>query len=202
MATVADFLPETATQAIFEATETSNRWIELFEGAAFGDSWRKAYVLERTERATPLVDFAALAETALAALRCPRCADAHERLGPSLLRCVACGRLAPRDTMKAWDVRADARTLWCEPAWQPEALAPLLHGFADLDDPDASLVLHAPPGAIAAEDALAYAGAALGGRVLPERIDIAISPDAMTAEKEETAIVVNPSIFELFSPVP
>lgn len=201
MASLADFVPETAAHAVVEATENSSRWIELFESAAFGDSWRKAYVLERTELATPLVEFAALEETALTALRCPRCAAAHERLGPSLLRCVACGRLAPRDTMNAWDVRTEARSLWCEPAWQPEALAPLLHGFADLDDPKASLVLHARPGAIATEEALACAGLALSGRALPDHIDVAISADPMTAEQQETAIFVDASIFGLFSPV-
>lgn len=197
MASLADFVPEVTPHATLEATANTRQWVELFENASFGDSWRKAYLLERRKPTEPRVDHADLEPTVLDALRCQACGSGLERLGPALLRCGGCAHLVAQDTMRAWDVRPGSTSFWCRPQWQPDALAPLLHSFADLDPRDTSLHLHAPPGSIPAEDALACAAAAMGGRDLPDHVDVVIVTDS--PQPEPTATVIQPSVLELFS---
>ena len=171
MASLADFTPETAAGASLDATRNPAAWLELFESAVFGDSWRKAYLIERLEAADPIVDRSCLPETTLAALRCPRCAGGLARPAEAILRCDECAQVAARDRRGWWDVRPGRRTLWCEPPWTPEALSKPLHGFADLDAGDATLVLRAPA-QLDTETALAAVMAALAGRELPEHVDV------------------------------
>ncbi|MEX2196855.1 MAG: class I SAM-dependent methyltransferase [Thermoleophilaceae bacterium] len=197
MASLADFIPEVTPHATLEATANARQWVELFEAASFGDSWRKAYLLERSEPAGPHVDQADLEPTLLRALRCQACGGRLERLGPSLLRCGGCAHLVARDTMRAWDVRPESKSLWCSPEWRPDALSQVLRGFADLNEGNASLQLHAPPGSIGAEDALACAAAALDGRELPDHVDVAIVTDS--PHPGPTATVIEASALELFS---
>ena len=188
MATIADFLGHTAARASAEATHAAADWVNLFQTASFGDSWRKGYVLERVSPVEPLVDLRDLEATTVAALRCQACRAPFDRPEPDLLVCTGCGQHAPRNAQRAFDLRAGAppavrRTFWCEPTWRVESLAPLLHRFADLGDPSATLVLRAEPGTITGEEALALAGQALGGRSLPEQVDVVILADELTPER-------------------
>ena len=191
MATLADMIAQTEAAARFEATWHSDQWLDLFAGAPFGESGRKGWVLERIDPLEPLVDNGRLEETTLAALRCQACESPFERDGSDLLRCTGCGAHARFDpALRVWDLAtapaapAPRRTYWCEPSWRAAELAPLLHGFADLDDPNASLVLRAAPGKVDSQAALRCAVEALGGRELAPHVDVVVLTDALAPEAE------------------
>src|SRR2546423_5401364 len=85
---VADFLTPFTAQAAQEAAERPAEWVRLFEAARFGSSWRKGWIIEREQAVAPLVgpDADGLEAATLAAVRCPDCGGAFERVELEQLR--------------------------------------------------------------------------------------------------------------------
>jgi SAM-dependent methyltransferase len=161
-----DMLPVTAHGAAVEFSRHRAEWIDLFATATFGDSFRKAWSIERVEARTPLVGRDCGRPEVAAALRCPDCAGAHRDLV-----CTGCGRRVTVDATGAWDLADPAPTaapaldtdagtiLWLAPAWErPETWVPALAAYIELTRPedDCCLVLHAP-GVPAVADAVVRA---------------------------------------------
>jgi len=199
MSNLVDFTPETTRMAAADATSYHADWLALFENAVFGESSRKAYVIEREQPTAPIVEQGELQRTVLRALRCPRCASPTEPLAPLLLRCIECQHLVARDRAGVWDLRPGPSTFWHEPEWHAELLAPLLHGFADLDHPEARLILRARPEIIDGASALACAAAALGDRALAEHVDVVVLAEGLAPAEEQTrrsdAVIIDPEVF-------
>ncbi len=209
MVSISEMIAPLAAEASVEAHDRRDEWMELFNSACFGSSGRKGFILERIEAADAVVQAGGTEAGTLRALRCQSCAAGFEALDRTKLRCLGCGRVAERDPTGAWDVAMTApqeraetgATYWYTPTWRLDELRAVLHGFADLDDPAASLVLRAAPDMIDAADAVARANEALGGRELGDRVNVVILADKLSAEHErslrEDAVVVTASSFNV-----
>ena len=126
-----ELLPQFIPAATREYDLHRDRWVELFAGATFGDSPRKAWAIERVEARRPLVGPDCPRGDVAAALRCPDCGAAHRDL-----TCTGCGRPVTTDAAGAWDLATgaaplppasarldtDAATiLWLTPDWERAA---------------------------------------------------------------------------------
>ena len=98
MAVVADMFPHFMAEAARSVHAHGGDWAGVFEAASFGDSFRKAWVLERVEPLAPLVDRDRVEETMEPALRYPSCGG---ELAPA---CAGCGALVRRLPNGVWDV--------------------------------------------------------------------------------------------------
>jgi hypothetical protein len=164
LAVLGDMMPELSAQAVGEAASNRGEWTELFASSCFGDSYRKAFLLERIDEREPVARVDRLLETAVAALRCPHCGSGLALEG-DLGRCEGCGAELHRDEMGAWDVGAmrpgtrssrpaasqpaadaparpvkldtqAARRLWLSPDWaRPESWLPALAAHVAFGEP-------------------------------------------------------------------
>ena len=94
LAVVADTDPELAPLARAEVARRPRLWSELFNASADSSSFRVGWVLERRQPAVALVRRERLAETTIAALRCPGCGSCE----PTLAR----DDLGALDLTEAW----------------------------------------------------------------------------------------------------
>jgi len=192
MASVADFMPALAGQAVHEATVRTDDWLRVFDGASFGGSWRKGYVLERVDAPPTLVDQRDLEPTALAALRCQDCGGAFAAVEDDLLRCGGCARLAPRTPGRIWDLSAspfaglatgDAPYVWCDPAWDdPRRLGATLHALSA--GAGEAVVLRARPQAVSGEQAAGLAVGFLQDTGLLATTEVVVLDEPLTAGHE------------------
>jgi SAM-dependent methyltransferase len=103
-----DVVPGLADHAAVEWARNRAQWEALFRNAAFGDCYRKGWVIEREMPATALVSAADLRTSVWGAARCPACGQpalAAESVG---VRCGNCGHGAGPDASGAVDLRAPA----------------------------------------------------------------------------------------------
>jgi hypothetical protein len=145
---VAESMPHLAVSAADELARNRDAWNELFAGATFGGSPRKAWVMDRVHARTPLVGRDCSPDDVAAALVCPQCGATHR--GDA---CAGCGRPLSPDPSGAWDVASafDGRTLdsdaatvlWFTPAsWEvQDAWMPVLDAYIALSGADADCCL-------------------------------------------------------------
>jgi SAM-dependent methyltransferase len=101
-----DIVPTYAGIAAAEFQRNHAEWMRVCEGATFGSSWRKIWLLERVEVRNPIIAPHAPARDVAAALRCPACGSAHRDLV-----CVGCDRVVTVDAAGAWDAATIERAL-------------------------------------------------------------------------------------------
>jgi hypothetical protein len=185
-----DMLPAFARDGAMEFQRHRDQWIDLFASATFGDSQRKAWLIERVEARQPLVGPGCGRSEVAVALRCPDCGGTHRDLV-----CIGCGRGVTVDTAGAWDLATPAPTLdtnagtilWLAPDWnRPNTWMPALEAYVQLSGPedDCCLVLHAPgaPGVAAAVSEACHrvADSKSFGDVLLVDTPMAVPPRAQT----------------------
>jgi SAM-dependent methyltransferase len=106
LAVLGDVVPGLAEHAAVEWAGNRAQWEALFRVAAFGDSYRKGWVIERDTRRPALVETGDLRSSVWGATRCPSCGQpalAAESVG---VRCGNCGHGAGPDASGAVDLRA------------------------------------------------------------------------------------------------
>jgi len=118
-----DVVPGLAEHAAAEWQRNRSQWEALFRAATFGESYRKAWVIERSARRAALVDPGDVRGTVWGATRCPACGRTTLTLDGDGLRCGACGHTAGRDTSNAIDLHAPG-----------VAAAPAMHASAGHSD--------------------------------------------------------------------
>jgi SAM-dependent methyltransferase len=101
-----DVVPGLADHAAAEWAHNRAQWEALFTNAAFGDCYRKGWLIERATRQTALVGAADLRTSVWSATRCPSCGRPALALDGDGVRCGACGHAAGRDASNAVDLRA------------------------------------------------------------------------------------------------
>lgn len=162
------------------ARDEREQWLSLFGAARFGDGLRGAWVLERDEARTPIVQPGDVPGGTVRALRCPGCAGSLA-LTDGLPACTACGRRCPQDPEGSWDVTGPG--WFCEPSWQPASLQTLLRRF-DAEHPvRGSLTLLARPERCDEPTAVRLVLEALDGHDVRDGLDI----DIVTAPPADTA---------------
>jgi SAM-dependent methyltransferase len=103
-----DVVPGLADRAAVEWARNREQWQALFRAAAFGDCYRKGWVIERDARRAALVGAGDLRASIWGATRCPACGQpalVAESVG---VRCGNCGHAAGPDASGAVDLRAPA----------------------------------------------------------------------------------------------
>jgi SAM-dependent methyltransferase len=103
-----DVVPGLAEHAAVEWAHNRAQWEALFRAAAFGDTFRKGWVIERSEPVTALVGAADLRTAVWGATRCPACGQAALAPESVGVRCGNCGHAAGPDATGAVDLRAPA----------------------------------------------------------------------------------------------
>lgn len=113
MMVIADMFPEFSAYARAEFESEPEAWVRAFEGARFGSSGRRGYLISRDDPATAVVDVRALRATVWNAVRCPVCEHAGLRsasaagVGADFL-CPSCGHRVELDETRAYDLRSPA----------------------------------------------------------------------------------------------
>jgi hypothetical protein len=173
---IGDILPLSSGRAWIEFSRHRDEWTELFATATFGDSGRKAWLVERDETRTPLIGSGCSRDEVKAALRCPDCGGSY-----GALACDRCGRPLAVDSSAAWDLASpwrgasrvlpletDAATiLWLSPRWERQGdWMPALERYIELTSPadDCCLVLDAGLGGDEVVAAVQQACAELAGK--------------------------------------
>jgi SAM-dependent methyltransferase len=108
LAVLGDVVPGMAEHAATEWSHNRAQWQTLFSAAAFGESFRKGWVIERQERRPALVSAGDLRASIWSATRCPACGQAPLAADGAGVRCGNCGHAAGPDTSDALDLRAPA----------------------------------------------------------------------------------------------
>jgi SAM-dependent methyltransferase len=121
-----DVVPGLAEHAAMEWTRNRAQWQALFSAAAFGDCYRKGWVIERPTRGAALVDAGNVRTSVWSAARCPVCGRPALTLDGDGVRCGACGHTAARDASNAVDLRAPAASAPAVPLASPRGDALLL----------------------------------------------------------------------------
>lgn len=103
-----DVVPGLAEHAAVEWARHRPEWEALFRSAAFGDCYRKGWVIERDDRRPALVGAADLRTSVWRATRCPACGHAALAAESVGVRCGNCGHAAGPDDSGAVDLRAPA----------------------------------------------------------------------------------------------
>ncbi|HEY2320850.1 MAG TPA: glycosyltransferase [Solirubrobacteraceae bacterium] len=103
-----DVVPGLAEHAAIEWTRNRSQWEALFRAAAFGDCYRKGWVIEHATPAAALVGAGDVRTSVWSAARCPACGRPALALDGDGVRCDACGHAAVRDASNAIDLRAPA----------------------------------------------------------------------------------------------
>ena len=101
-----DVVPGLAEHAAAEWSRNRAQWQALFTGAAFGECYRKGWVIERATRRSAHVVAADLRTSVWSATRCPACGRPALAKEGDGVRCGACGHAAGRDASHAIDLRA------------------------------------------------------------------------------------------------
>ena len=126
LAVLGDVVPGLAEHAAMEWTRNRAQWQVLFTAAAFGDCYRKGWVIERATRGAALVDAGGVRTSVWSAARCPVCGRPALALDGEGVRCGACGHTAGRDASDAVDLRAPATSAPAVPLPSPPGDALLL----------------------------------------------------------------------------
>ncbi|MGZ4244430.1 MAG: methyltransferase domain-containing protein [Solirubrobacteraceae bacterium] len=103
-----DVVPGLAEHAALEWTRNRAQWQALFSAAAFGDCYRKGWVIERETRRPALVGAGDLRSSVWGATRCPSCGQPALVAESVRVRCGNCRHGAEPDASGAVDLRAPA----------------------------------------------------------------------------------------------
>jgi SAM-dependent methyltransferase len=103
-----DVVPGLADHAAVEWARHRAQWEALFRAAAFGDCYRKGWVIEREDRRLALVGAADLRTSVWGATRCPSCGRPALAPVSAGVCCGNCGHAAGPDASGAVDLQAPA----------------------------------------------------------------------------------------------
>ncbi|HEY1713558.1 MAG TPA: glycosyltransferase [Solirubrobacteraceae bacterium] len=106
LSVLGDVVPGLAERAAVEWTHNRSQWEALFRAGAFGDSYRKGWVIERDARRPALLGAGDLRTSIWGATRCPACGHPALTAESVGVRCGNCGHAAGPDASGAVDLRA------------------------------------------------------------------------------------------------